>query len=123
MSGDILNDVAEKMRQLFEERLRIKGRSLDQQVYKAGHLLPKRVRNDAKAVVNALAVQGNPKLARMVDAPKVAQSGRNVIAHLETVDPKDRLKGRVLNWLGAVSAFGIVLFVVLVWIAVKRGLV
>ena len=123
MSGETLHSMAEKMRALFEERLRIKGRTLDQQVYKAGRALPKNIRADARSVVQALDLQGNPKLARMVNDKQMIQSARNVIAHLETIDPKDRLKGRVLNWLGAVSAFGIILFVVMVWVAVERGLV
>lgn len=123
MSGDMLSNVADQMSVLFAERLRLKGRTLEQQVHKAGRQLPKRVRADARAVVQALAVQGNPKLARMVDEKRVMQAGQNVIAHLETIDPRDRLKGRVLNWLGAISAFGIILFVVLLYVAVQRGLV
>ncbi|SEV96281.1 hypothetical protein SAMN04488515_0423 [Cognatiyoonia koreensis] len=123
MSGDLITKVADEMRTLFEQRLRIKGRSLEQQVHKAGRALPRKVRSDARSVVDALAVQGNPKLARMVDEKRIAQSGRNVVAYLKTIDPQDRLKGQVLSWLGAVSAFGIILFVVLVWVAVKRGLV
>lgn len=123
MSGDMLTETADELRRLFEERLRIKGRSLEQQVHKAGRQLPKRVRADAQFIVQALILRQNPKLARMIDENQLALARQNVVEHLEKIDPKDRLKGRILNWLGAISAFGIVLFVVLVWVAVERGLV
>lgn len=123
MSGDMLTNAADDLRRLFEERLRIKGRSLDDQVYKAGRQLPKRVRTDARYIAQALTLRQNPKLARMIDENQIARARRNVVEHLEKIDPKDRLKGRVLHWLGAISAFGIILFIVLVWVAVKRDLI
>lgn len=123
MSGDMLPKIAEEMSALFRERLRLRGKTLEQQLHQAGRQLPKPIRRDAKTVVDALAVQGNPKLARMVDEKRIARAGENVIAHLQMIDPYDRLKARVLNWLGAISAFGIILFVVLLYVAVQRGLV
>lgn len=123
MSGDIVTTTAEDLRRLFEDRLRIKGRSLEAQVAKAGRQLPKRVRADARYIAEAVTLRQNPKLARMIDENQIARARQNVVEHLEKIDPKDRLKGRVLNWLGAISAFGITLFAVLVWVAVERGLV
>ena len=123
MSGDMLTNTANDLQRLFEERLRIKGRSLEQQVYKAGRQLPKRVRTDANYIAQAVTLRQNPKLARMIDENQIARARRNVIEHLEKIDPQDRLKGRILNWAAAISAFGIIVFVVLVWVAVERGLV
>lgn len=123
MSGDMITNAAEDLRRLFEQRLRIKGRTLEQQVRKAGRLLPKRVRADARYIAQAQTLRQNPKLARMIDENQIARARRNVVEHLEKIDPKDRLKGRVLHWLGAISAFGIILFGLMVWVAVKRGLI
>jgi flagellar biosynthesis/type III secretory pathway ATPase len=123
MSGDIVTTTAEDLRRLFEDRLRIKGRSLEAQVAKAGRQLPKRVRADARYIAEAVTLRQNPKLARMIDESQIARARQNVVEHLEKINPNDRLKGRVLNWLGAISAFGITLFAVLVWVAVERGLV
>lgn len=123
MSGDDLTKMAEDIRALLETRLRIKGRSLAHQLYKAGRQLPKRVRTDANYIVRALEMRQNPKLARMIDENQLQRANRTVVAYLETIDPTERLKTRVLHWLGAASAFAIILFVILVWVAVERGLV
>jgi len=118
-----IEKIAEEMSARFESQLRIKGKSLAQQVAKAAPQLPKSVRKDAEVVLSALNSIGNPKLERMLDDRAATLAAQNVIAHLDTIDPWDRLKGRILNWLGAISAFGILLFVILIWVAVKRGLI
>lgn len=123
MAGEQVIQAAARIGALLQERMGVKGRDLQRQLRVAGRRLPRRVRTDALSVARAAEVARNPKLARMVDEASVARAARNVIAHLETIDPREAMKDRVLWALGKVSAFGIAVFVVMVYVAWKRGLV
>jgi hypothetical protein len=123
MVKEILQNQVDELRGLLDSQLRVRGRTLEAQVRKAGRRLPRRIRRDAHTVINATALMENPKLARMVDQEQVRTAAQNVIVHLQSIDPMDRFKGRVLGMLGAISAVLILTFVLVVYVSVKRGLV
>jgi hypothetical protein len=72
----MLNDApkaqVDEVRKLMETRLRVRGKTLDQQVRKAGRLLPRAERREATYLAQAATVLDHPKLSRMVDPMKVA---------------------------------------------------
>lgn len=118
-----LQNQVDEIRNLLDLQLRARGKNLAAQVRKAGRQLPRHIRKDAQAVVSAISLADNPKLARMVDEIAVGKSAQNVINYLQTIDPIDRLKGRVLGILGGVSVVLLLTFGVFVYVLVKRGLV
>ncbi len=121
MTTDLASTYRTTLSTLFAERMRIKGATLEQQVYKAAPRLPRHVRKSAKAVLTALTLAENPKLARQLDEKALRKAGDEVIKHLETIDPWDLFVGKMLKWLGILSAIVIVCFVVWVWYARKEG--
>lgn len=123
MSGEMLQNQIAEVQQMMTERLRVRGRTLDQQVRKAGRLLPKGVRREATYLARAAMLSEHPKLSMMIDAAKATTAHARITEFLATVDPKDRAKGRILNFLGAVSLGLIVLFVLVIWILVQRGVI
>jgi len=123
MSGELLQTQIDEIRHLMETRLRIRGKTLEQQVRKAGRLLPRAERREAVYLAQAATVMQHPKLSRMVDSAKATKAHARVAQFLKTIDPKDRAKGRLLAWLGSISFTGIVLFIGVVWVLVARGLV
>ena len=108
---------------MMASRLRVRGRTLEAQVRKAGRLLPKSVRRDATYLAQAATLMDHPKLSMMIDGAKATTAHARLVEFLASVDPKDRAKGQVLNFLGAVSLGLIVLFVLVIWILVQRGIV
>ena len=123
MVEETLQNQVDEMRKLLETQLRARGKTLAAQVRKAGRQLPRRIRKDAQDVIDAMSLVENPKLARIVDSDAVKRSAQNVIDHLQTIDPMDRLKGRILSILGAVAIVLLVTFAIFVYVLVKRGLV
>lgn len=123
MSGETIQIQVDEVRALMETRLRVRGKTLDQQVRKAGRLLPRAERREAVYLAQAATVMQHPKLSRMVDASKAARAHARLTTFLKSVDPKDRAKGRLLAWLGSVSFAAIVIFVVTVTVLVQRGIV
>ena len=101
----------------------MRGKTLDQQVRKAGRLLPRAERREAIYLAQAATVMQHPKLSRMVDQSKAAQAHARVTRFLNTVDPKDRAKGKLLGWLGSLAFGFIVLFMLVIVILVQRGIV
>ena len=119
MTGDSVNKYTDEVQSLIEERLRIKGRTLEKALARAGRLLPKWAHREGRYLVQASQLMGHPKLRLMIDESKVEKAHDLLVAHLKTIDPNERRKTRVLGVLGVVSFNLILVFaafiVYLVW--------
>ena len=123
MTPQDLTPQVDEIRSLLDTQLRVRGGTLDKQVRRAGRLLPRKIRAEAAYLVQANMLVQNPKLARMINPDRVQKAHDIVATYLLGIDPKDRLKGRLLNIAG-VLAFNLLLIgglvvAVLVW----RGIV
>ncbi len=94
----------DELRTLFAERMRVKGRSLAEQVSRARWSLPRSIARQARYLAEAERLMHNPKLARMIDAEQVSRAYADVTAHLRAVDPKRRRRGRMLNMTAVLAA-------------------
>ena len=121
MSNPTMPDAIAYLQTLFEERMRLKGVTLDRQVYKAGRKLPRRVRKAAAKVVEMNALVDHPKLSRMIDEKQFHKSARIVAEHLEAIDPRDAAWGRFLGLMGKISAALILVFIGIVWYLRSTG--
>lgn len=119
MSGAYIETYAEEVRLLIETQLRIKGKTLDRAIARAGRLLPKWAQRDGRYLVQATKLMGHPKLRLMIDEVRVEKAHKNLITHLKTIDPSVRRKDRVLSVLGSISfsliAVSAALFAYLLW--------
>lgn len=123
MTPQDLEPQIQDIRTLLETQLRIKGASLDHQIKRAGRLLPRRVRREARFLAQANMLIQNPKLARMINQARVGQAHQTVAAYLNSIDPKDRLKGRILNITGLIAFNGLLIAGITIAILVWRGIV
>lgn len=121
MSNPTIPEAIAYLETLFEERMRIKGATLERRVYKAGRKLPRRVRKAARKVVELSSFVDHPKLSRLVDEKQFHRSARIVAEHLEAIDPRDVAWGRFLGILGKVSAVLILAFIGTVWYLWSTG--
>ncbi|WP_300012870.1 hypothetical protein [uncultured Roseobacter sp.] len=112
---------SEALSSALERRLGVKGRSLAQQVKRAGRRLPRRIRAQAQLVAEADAVRGNPRLLRQMGDEQVAQAYSEVLEHLAGIDRADARRGRILSVLAAIAFNLILLFTALVVIGRLRG--
>lgn len=121
MTGDHAEIYAEEVRLLIEKQLRIKGKTLERAIGRAGRLLPKWAQRDGRYLAQATELMAHPKLRLMVDEHKVEKAHRNLITHLETLDPSERRKGFILSVLGSVSFSLIAVLGALVCCLMWRG--
>ena len=121
--SDVLQSQVDEVRDLMATRLRVRGKTLGQQVRKAGRLLPRAERREAVYLAQVETIMTHPKLSRMVDPSKAAKAHQRVATFLKTVDPVDRRKGQILGLLGSLAFAAIVVFIVVVFVLVQRGIV
>ncbi|MCF2905297.1 hypothetical protein L0666_09870 [Octadecabacter sp. CECT 8868] len=103
MTSATIHRQSDEVRTLIEERLRVKGRTLEKALAKAGRLLPKWAQREGTYLVHAEQYLGHPKLRLMIDEAKVAKAHQTLVEHLKSIDPKERRKTRLLQLAGAVS--------------------
>jgi len=113
----------DEIRTLMEQRLRVRGRSLEAQLRKAGRRLPRHIRREARFLVQAAPMAANPRLARMIDQNRATRAHQQVVAHLKSIDPKQAARTRLLNLAGVVAFNLFLLFAIIVTFLVWRGIV
>lgn len=94
---------------LMREKLGVRGADrLEVKLRRGGGLLPRAIRKDAKYLIEMEKLHQNPKLRRQIDGDRVRRAESNLRRHLDSIDPRDRLIGRILGIL-APLAFNVLL--------------
>lgn len=114
---------ADRLAQLIEEKLGVRGAGLEAKLTRAGRNLPKHIRADALMLVNAMTYEGHPKLSRQLDYDRLDRAFANAEHYLVNVDTGARQRGLALDWL-AKTAFNLILLAVLLMALLRwRGFV
>jgi hypothetical protein len=119
MSAVTIQQMADRVAQLLEERLAIRGRDLATKLRRAGRGLPRRVRDAAAGLAEAAAKARNPKLLGQIDMGQVSDHYDICVRHLIAIDPAKRRRefiGGVLSSAGfglLIAGLGLIGF--LVW--------
>ncbi|WP_342070436.1 hypothetical protein [Yoonia algicola] len=121
--AETMRQMVDEVRAALQDKLRVRGRTLEAQIRRAGRQLPRRVRHDATYLAQAVALTDNPKLARMVDMAKAKRAHRNVLAHLDTVDIGAQRSNAALNMLASVMFALLVTGVLLLSVLWLRGFI
>lgn len=116
MSAVAIQQMADRVGQLLEERLALGGRDLAAKLARGGRLLPRKVREGAELLAEAAEKARNPKLMAQIDMGAVTDAYDACVRHLVTIDPASRRKDVVAGMVGFVG-YGI-LFLILGIIAV-----
>ena len=119
MTGDDITTRTAEIGLLFEERLGLRGGSLDRQVRRAGRGLPRAIAREARYLAQAESLATNPRLWRQVDPARLQAAHRIVRDHLRGIDPRERRKTRIIG-IASSAAFNLLavtalVLVVLVW--------
>jgi hypothetical protein len=116
MSMVAIQQMADRVAQLMEEKLRLGGRGLTAKLRRGKRLLPRKVRDAAEGLAAAAEKSRNPKLMGQIDMGKVADAYDVCVRHLASIDPAERRRGTLA---GIVESVGIG---VLIFLAVIGGI-
>lgn len=95
---------------LMQVKLGGRDKTLSARFRRAGRSLPARIQRAGRVISEAQKAAANPKLARLQNSRTLANAFAEVTTYLETVDPADRRKGKVLGILGGL-VFNLLLLV------------
>jgi hypothetical protein len=121
MSSVAIQQMADRVAQLLDERLGIGGRDLAAALRKGGRLLPKRVRESAQMLAEAAEKAQNPKLLGQIDMGAVSDAYDACLKHLTAIDPAERKRSTLSGMIGFVGGGLFLLAVGIVAVLVWRG--
>lgn len=93
----------DRLAQLLEERLDVRGKSFDAKLRKAGRLLPRHLRMKGRMLADATARADHPRLLRQLDEAALDLAANDLERYLLSIDPWDRRKNIFLSWSASLS--------------------
>ncbi len=123
MSLATVKQMADRVDQLLEERLHLKGGTLDDKLRRAGRRLPRPVRDAGAALATAVMMMQSPKLMRQVDDATVAVAYDICVRHLTAISPSAARVGLILNIAASIAFSLLVVAVLLVGVLYWRGFI
>lgn len=114
MSAVAIQQMADRVAQLLEERLAAPGRDLQTKLRRVGGQLPRKVRDRAQFLAAAAVKARNPKLLGQIDMGEVAEAYDACVRHLSGIDVAKRRRGVVADMIGSVGIGVLVMAVALV---------
>jgi hypothetical protein len=97
MGAVTIQQMADRIAALLEERLRLRGPDLAARLKRAGRTLPRPVRAAGQRLAEAAAMAQNPKLLLQIDESRVAADYDLCLRHLSGLSLWDRRKGAVIG--------------------------
>ena len=121
MSAVAIQQMADRVEGLLEERLNLTGRDLSAKLRRSGRLLPRKVRDGAQLLAVAAEKSKNPKLLGQIDMGQVAEAYDACVKHLMTVDPAGRRRDTIAGMIGSVGFGVLALLLALIAFLAWRG--
>lgn len=113
----------DRLAQLLEQRLDIRGSGFETKLRRAGRLLPRHLRRDGAKLVDALKLSDHPRLGRQLD-PKRLEKAANAIEHyLLNLDAWDRRRGIAVSVSTSVLLNLLIVVALVTGVVIWRGLV
>ncbi len=121
MSSVAIQQMADRVAQLMDERLGIGGRDLSASLRKGGRMLPRRVRESAELLATSAEKAKNPKLLGQIDMGAVSDAYDACLKHLTAIDPNERRRSTLSGMVGFVGGGIFLLAVGIVALLAWRG--
>lgn len=120
MSMVAIQQMADRVAQLLQEKLKLGGSDLQAKLRRGKRLLPRKVRDAAERLATAAEKSRNPKLMGQVDMGQVADAYDLCVRHLASIDPAERRRGTLVGMVESVRIgvllFGAVVGGIMIWL-------
>lgn len=121
MSAVTIQQMADRVAGLIEERLRVKGTGLSEKLRKAGRLLPRKVRAAAEMLSQAALMAQSPKLLRQIDEASIAEAYDVCVRHLGGIPAGYRRQGAIIGVASSIAFSLLVLAALVAAVLYWRG--
>ena len=109
MSVVTVQQMADRVAGLMEERMRVKGATLEAKLNRIDHRLPRNVRTAVAALAQATVMIRNPKMMHQVDDETVAIAYDICLRYLNTISPRATRLNLIIDIAARIAS---ILFVV-----------
>lgn len=121
MSAITIQQMAERVAELMQERLHVKGLGLSEKLRKGGRLLPRKVRQAAADLAQAAEMAQNPKLLLQLDEEKIAGNYDLCVKHLGGLNVWEKRKGMLIGLTTSLLFIVVTVAALVLGIMVWRG--
>lgn len=105
-----IKERSKRVKSALDGAFGVRAKTLDKALRKTGRRMPKRLHAQARLIVDAQSLGGNPKLMRRIDGAAIARAEEDVVSWLDTVDRADRRRGFWI-WAGSMVGFNLLIVV------------
>jgi len=119
MSGVSVQQMAGRVAELMEARLRIRGRGLSEKLRRGGRLLPRRVRREAELLARSAQDAAVPRLQMQLDHERIADAYDACVRYLKPLGASARRKAILMEivtgFATGIFVTGVLLLGILLW--------
>ena len=119
MGAATVQQMADRVAALMEERLSIRGKGLSAKLRKGGRLLPRKVREEAEFLAIAAERAQHPKLLLQMDQERLAAAYDHCVRHLGAIDTGARRRAALMGMASSIAfaifATGLLVAGLLAW--------
>lgn len=123
MGVTTVQQMADRVAALMEERLRIGGKGLREKLRRGGRRLPRKVRREAEYLAEVCDLAQHPKVQLMLDDARIAAAYDACVKYLNPLGAGDRVKGALIGVGGSIAFALLVVVAGVVAVIVWRGLI
>jgi hypothetical protein len=123
MSAITVQQMADRVAQLMEARLKIRGKGLAEKLRHARGAMPRRVQAEAAILAKYAALTQNPKLLSQVDQNRVAEAYDACVRHLNGVGRAERVRSATLGIASSIVFQMLLVGALLLWFLIWKGFV
>lgn len=121
MSAITIQQMADRVAGLMEDRLHVRGKGLDEKLRRGGRRLPRRVRRAARELATAAEMAHNPRLLAQINQERVAEVYDICLRYLSPLGASARRRSMLAAILAQVG-FAVVVVAGLAFVVMKvRG--
>ena len=123
MGVTTVQQMADRVAMLMEQRLRVGGKGLREKLKRGGRRLPRKVRRQAEYLAEVSELALHPKVQMMIDEARVAAAYDACVKYLNPLGASDRMKAALVGVGGSVAFALLVVAGGLIAVMVWRGLI
>lgn len=122
MGAASIQQMAQRIAALMEERLGVKGETLGDKLAKGGGKLPRDIREQAEFLAESAGKAANPSLFQQLDHTRIARSYDACLRHLKNLNKWERRQTAAVTVLARIAGVVLVVVALAVGFAWWRGL-